>query len=326
MYFKEYPLSSNNTGSNMSLNTRPAKGFMCDLVLACTSCFKATTPANDNCNSSNRANTNAKNKRVYKFKHIKAMSPESESTTTNAESKPLTNPTLYHQQQQTNSSPFSSHLKATTSLTVGKRNTIDNSSQNIYSSTGYLSNQKQVQQAQSSAASRRLTIMLLMVSMTFFITSTPIVTLQTVEQAKLVAPFHYLYIVRGVFLALQYLNHSVNFFLYAVTGKTFRREFFALFKPCKSLVAGRSNNSNANKNSSNNNLKNTTSTSTGMVHSRSNQNARILASNSNAMLSSSRSANSNIQSHGYSAVRTNSNLNNLAAGGNNTRLVDNDMS
>ena len=85
----------------------------------------------------------------------------------------------------------------------------------------------------ASSANRRLTIMLLVVSMTFFITSMPIVTLQTIEQANLIQKSTTLSIIRGIFLVLQYMNHSINFFLYAVTGKTFRREFFALFEPCK---------------------------------------------------------------------------------------------
>jgi hypothetical protein len=79
-------------------------------------------------------------------------------------------------------------------------------------------------------SSRKLTIMLLVVSMTFFATSVPIVALQTIEKANLITNGILLDIVRGIFLTLQYLNHSINFFLYAVTGQTFRREFFDLFR------------------------------------------------------------------------------------------------
>lgn len=96
-----------------------------------------------------------------------------------------------------------------------------------------------------SSASRRLTIMLLVVSTTFLITSTPIVTLQTIELAGQLAPSQTLTILKGVFLSLQYLNHSVNFFLYAVTGKTFRKEFFNLFKPIKKNLFFKSNHSSA---------------------------------------------------------------------------------
>jgi hypothetical protein len=69
--------------------------------------------------------------------------------------------------------------------------------------------------------------MLLVVSITFFVTSVPIVTLQTLERNY--QQISNLVVLKGIFLALQYLNHSINFFLYAVTGKTFRKEFFALF-------------------------------------------------------------------------------------------------
>lgn len=87
--------------------------------------------------------------------------------------------------------------------------------------------QRQQQQQVSSSANKRLTLMLLVVSITFFITSVPIVTLQTIERNY--QQFSNLVVLKGIFLALQYLNHSINFFLYAVTGKTFRKEFLALF-------------------------------------------------------------------------------------------------
>jgi hypothetical protein len=92
--------------------------------------------------------------------------------------------------------------------------------------------QPSVQNSSSTAnnSSRKLTIMLLVVSMTFFVTSVPIVALQTIEKANLITNRKLLDIIRGIFLTLQYLNHSINFFLYAVTGQTFRREFFDLFR------------------------------------------------------------------------------------------------
>jgi hypothetical protein len=237
----------------------------------------------DNSNTANsRANAN---KRVYKFKHIKT--PDETASSSLIECKPLTNQTsMYHQQQQQQQQqqpggssqplPTANIGSPSGNLTVNsttRRNTSNNvekissTTKSMCASSAYLSAQQQAQQAQSSAASRRLTIMLLLVSLTFFVTSTPIVTLQTVEQAKLVAPSNYLFIVRGVFLILQYLNHSANFFLYAVTGKTFRKEFFALFKPCRSS-ARNGNNANANK------INSTTVTTAGggaggMAHTRS---------------------------------------------------------
>jgi len=82
------------------------------------------------------------------------------------------------------------------------------------------------QQQASSSANKRLTIMLLVVSITFFVTSVPIVTLQTLERNY--QQISNLVVLKGIFLALQYLNHSINFFLYAVTGKTFRKEFLKI--------------------------------------------------------------------------------------------------
>lgn len=90
-------------------------------------------------------------------------------------------------------------------------------------------------QASSSNSNRRLTIMLLVISITFITTSLPIVTLQNIEEhfnMRDVNTRELVNLIRGVFLALQYLNHSINFFLYAVTGKSFRKEFYSLFDVC----------------------------------------------------------------------------------------------
>ena len=103
--------------------------------------------------------------------------------------------------------------------------------------------------SQSSSANRRLTIMILVVSTAFFITSTPIVTLQMIDMNDLAPKSEHLLTIRGIFLVLQYLNHSINFFLYAVTGKTFRREFIALFK---SFGSSNKKRVNSLKNHSNN--------------------------------------------------------------------------
>jgi hypothetical protein len=109
--------------------------------------------------------------------------------------------------------------------------TFNNKSNNLSNQLELLSNQplnqRQQQQQTSSSANKRLTIMLLVVSITFFVTSVPIVTLQTIERNY--QQISNLVVLKGIFLALQYLNHSINFFLYAVTGKTFRKEFLALF-------------------------------------------------------------------------------------------------
>ena len=85
----------------------------------------------------------------------------------------------------------------------------------------------------ASSFNRKLTIMLITVSITFCVTSMPIVALQTIEQVVGIEQSHSLIIIKGFFLVLQYLNHSINFFLYAITGKTFRREFLSLFASYK---------------------------------------------------------------------------------------------
>jgi len=82
---------------------------------------------------------------------------------------------------------------------------------------------------QSSNNNRRLTTMLLVVSITFCILSTPLLVLQILEQAKIVQRTVVLLRINAVCLFLQYSNHTVNFFLYAVTGKIFRRELVGLF-------------------------------------------------------------------------------------------------
>jgi len=62
------------------------------------------------------------------------------------------------------------------------------------------------------------------------------VTLQTIEHAGYISDSYEIHLIRGIFLFLQYVNHSCNFFLYAITGKTFRREFIALLVSWKYLL------------------------------------------------------------------------------------------
>ena len=93
------------------------------------------------------------------------------------------------------------------------------------------------QQYNQSNFNRKLTIMLITVSITFCVTSMPIVTLQSIEQADIIeSSMENISMLRGFFLVLQYLNHSINFFLYAITGKMFRREFIALFLSWKCFI------------------------------------------------------------------------------------------
>ena len=76
----------------------------------------------------------------------------------------------------------------------------------------------------TSSSNRRLTIMLLVVSITFVVVTMPIVTIEQIKLQKDIMNF-----LRAICLTLQYINHSCNFFLYALTGKTFRKELIALF-------------------------------------------------------------------------------------------------
>ena len=78
---------------------------------------------------------------------------------------------------------------------------------------------------------------------------------------------------------LQYLNHSINFFLYAVTGKTFRKEFFSLFEPCKKRYSKKMNMNNANStymNKKTANLKGLSGNSKNLDASSKNNNSRLL--------------------------------------------------
>jgi hypothetical protein len=115
-----------------------------------------------------------------------------------------------------------------------------------------------------NADNRRLTIMLLVISLTFFITSVPIVTLQTIDLAGMIDKTYSLSVIKGIFLCLQYLNHSLNFFLYAISGKTFRGEainmltryfYFYKKKPTPQLTT---NDKKENQKFLNNNSKTTT--------------------------------------------------------------------
>ena len=107
-------------------------------------------------------------------------------------------------------------MPAVTTAAASNRAYNNNNNNNITNSGGSSNS--------NSSSNRRLTIMLLVVSITFVFFSMPIVTMQKIEQQT-----GNMYVLRGISLILQYLNHSINFFLYAVTGKTFRKEFFALF-------------------------------------------------------------------------------------------------
>lgn len=81
---------------------------------------------------------------------------------------------------------------------------------------------------------RRVTLMLLSVSIAFCIFSAPMSLMQIIQSIS--KPGHNeipLAIGKAVAELCQYINHSCNFFLYALTGRIFRREFMRLFFPTR---------------------------------------------------------------------------------------------
>ncbi|CAF0867469.1 unnamed protein product [Rotaria sordida] len=82
----------------------------------------------------------------------------------------------------------------------------------------------------STTMSRKLTTMLLAVTVFFLLTSFPMVCLQiyiNIQQQNNNL-FTQLYL-KPLCETLQYSNHCINFFLYAITGKAFRHELKRLF-------------------------------------------------------------------------------------------------
>jgi hypothetical protein len=81
---------------------------------------------------------------------------------------------------------------------------------------------------------RRVTLMLLSVSIAFCVFSAPMSLMQIVQ--SIIQPDYYelpLAIGKAIAELCQYVNHSCNFFLYALTGRIFRREFVRLFFPTR---------------------------------------------------------------------------------------------
>jgi hypothetical protein len=81
---------------------------------------------------------------------------------------------------------------------------------------------------------RRVTFMLLSVSIAFCIFSAPMSLMQIVQ--SITKPGYNetpLAIGKAIAELCQYINHSCNFFLYALTGRIFRREFVRLFFPTR---------------------------------------------------------------------------------------------
>ncbi|CAF1066582.1 unnamed protein product [Didymodactylos carnosus] len=90
----------------------------------------------------------------------------------------------------------------------------------------------------ASRVGRRVTFMLLSVSIAFCVFSAPMSLMQIVQSfysdrktSHSNAVHRYLAIGKSVAEISQYINHSINFFLYAITGRVFRLEFIRLFFP-----------------------------------------------------------------------------------------------
>ena len=87
---------------------------------------------------------------------------------------------------------------------------------------------------------KRLTIMIFLINISFSILTMPIVILQIIHQQKINDMIETIFtekstqtfeekenifnLLKAIFELLQFLNHSVNFFLYCLSGTTFRRE------------------------------------------------------------------------------------------------------
>ncbi|CAF1241896.1 unnamed protein product [Adineta steineri] len=81
---------------------------------------------------------------------------------------------------------------------------------------------------------RRVTFMLLSVSIAFCIFSAPMSLMQIVQSISKPGVNEIpLAIGKAIAELCQYINHSCNFFLYALTGRVFRREFVRLFFPTR---------------------------------------------------------------------------------------------
>lgn len=88
---------------------------------------------------------------------------------------------------------------------------------------------------QNSEVSRKLTMMLLLVSCTFLLTTLPmniilIMTKSWNDQSKQQQASFYL--AKTISELLMYLNHTINVFLYCTTGKKFRRQIFVFMCQC----------------------------------------------------------------------------------------------
>ena len=81
---------------------------------------------------------------------------------------------------------------------------------------------------------RRVTLMLLSVSIAFCVFSAPMSLMQILQSIIEFGRYETaLAVGKAIAELCQYINHSCNFFLYALTGRIFRREFVRLFFPTR---------------------------------------------------------------------------------------------
>lgn len=96
---------------------------------------------------------------------------------------------------------------------------------------------KRKDEQKSAVISRKLTIMLLSVTCTFLLLTGPAMVLNTMRELgkpyfdlSLPKDFAKYILTRQISRVLLYLNHSINFFLYCLTGSKFRQELIAMLR------------------------------------------------------------------------------------------------
>lgn len=103
-----------------------------------------------------------------------------------------------------------------------------------HSSTLAVNNVQTAFTTSNARVGRRVTFMLLSVSIAFCVFSAPMSLMQIVQSIS--KPGYHetpLAIGKAIAELCQYVNHSCNFFLYALTGRIFRREFVRVFFPTR---------------------------------------------------------------------------------------------
>ena len=105
----------------------------------------------------------------------------------------------------------------------------------VSSSQSLISDELESDRGQILNRDKRLTVTLLVVSFTFLFTTLPHAILLVVDSflpvtlsIDTIVLFRLLQTISELFM---YVNHAVNFYLYCITGKKFRRQFFIVIRP-----------------------------------------------------------------------------------------------